>query len=240
MRINKFLAQCNLGSRRDVEKLILQGEIKVNDMICKELSAQIDPKKDKVEYQNKVLSFSSEHIYIMLNKPKGYLVSHKDDFERKTVYDLLPKFNAHLFAIGRLDYQTEGLLLLTTDGEFANKIIHPRYKLPKVYKVKAKGLISDTMLDRLRNGVKIQTGKTQPAKVYYKSRNNKETNLRITIKEGKKRQIRRMIEQVDSEVIDLKRIQIGSLKLDKLPIGMWRVLTTHEIKSLLKYQDKGK
>jgi len=235
MRINKFLAQCNLGSRRQVEELILQGKIVVNGSVCTELAARIDPEKDVVEYQGKRVKLLPEKIYLMLNKPKNYLVTHRDDFQRKTVYDLLPDFHTHLFAIGRLDYRSEGLLLFTNDGDFAHKIIHPRFKLPKVYKVSVKGKITGLQVQKLQKGVEIDGKKTQPAIVFVKNRYPEKTVLRITIFEGRKRQIRRMIKAVGSEVLELKRLQIGDVKLGKLPIGMWRLLKPNEVLSLINY-----
>lgn len=235
VRINKFLAQCNLGSRRSVEKLILNGEIKLNGQVLKDLSVQVDPEKDKVEHKDKIISIKKQDkIYLMLNKPKGYLVSTKDDFDRKLIYDLLPDFDTSLFYIGRLDYMSEGLLLLTNDGDFAEKIIHPRYKLPKVYKVKIKGKIADADIDKLRSGIVLNGKKTKPSLVFVNNVKNNTTTLKITIFEGRKRQIRYMLKSVGSEVLELKRLQIGNVKLNKLPLGMWRMLKPSEVSSLMR------
>ena len=235
MRINKFLAQCNLGSRRQVEEFIISGKITVNGSVCKELSRQIDPENDVVKFAGKHISILPEKIYLMMNKPKSYLVTHRDDFGRKTVYNLLPDFKTHLFAIGRLDFQSEGLLLLTNDGDFANKIIHPRYKLPKVYKVTVKGTIFKEQIQKLQKGVTIEGKKTLPATVFIKAKTVEKTVLRMTIFEGRKRQIRRMIKIVGSEVLELKRLQIGDVKLGKLPLGMWRMLKPSEVISLQNF-----
>ncbi|OQX71939.1 MAG: hypothetical protein B6D62_00615 [Candidatus Cloacimonas sp. 4484_275] len=153
----------------------------MNGSVCTELAARIDPEKDVVEYQGKRVKLLPEKIYLMLNKPKNYLVTHRDDFQRKTVYDLLPDFHTHLFAIGRLDYRSEGLLLFTNDGDFAHKIIHPRFKLPKVYKVSVKGKITGLQVQKLQKGVEIDGKKTQPAIVFVKNRYPEKTVLRITI-----------------------------------------------------------
>lgn len=235
VRINKFLSQCNLGSRRKVEELILQGRIKINGKIITELSAKVDPDNDKIEFNNKILKLISKHIYIALNKPPKYLVTASDDFNRNTVFDLLPDFNVHLFALGRLDYMSEGLLILTSDGDFSEKIMHPKNKLPKLYKVTAKGYIPDISIQKLRKGLDISGYITKPAKVFVKSRNSNKSILKITISEGKKRQIRRMLQAVDSEVLELKRLQIGNLKLGKLPSGYWRNLSSSEVNSLINY-----
>jgi len=236
IRINKFLARCNLGSRRQVEELVEKGKIKINEEMVTDLSTKIDPLKDKVSYNGKILNLIEDKIYLMLNKPKKYLVSRRDDYGRKTVYELLPDFGVHLFAIGRLDYNSEGLLLFTSDGDFANRIIHPRYKLPKVYKVNVKGYLKREQIKALREGVEIESGKTQPALVYIKYSDENSMVLRMTIFEGKKRQIRYMIKAVGGEVTGLKRLQIGSINLGKLPPGMWRILKPSEIVALFRNQ----
>ncbi|MCF7857894.1 MAG: rRNA pseudouridine synthase [Candidatus Cloacimonetes bacterium] len=232
VRINKYLAQCNLGSRRSVEILISNREISVNGEIIDDLSKQIDPTKDKVSYKGKTIHPSQEKIYIMLNKPKKYLVSTKDDFGRRIIFDLLPDFETNLFYIGRLDYMSEGLLLLTNDGDFAERVIHPRYKLPKVYKVKVKGKIGKEELEKLRKGIVINGKRTKPAIVYTNKVNDEFTELKMTIFEGRKRQIRYMIKSIGSAVYELKRLQIGTIKLNKLPVGMWRMLKPSEVTAL--------
>ncbi len=238
VRINKFLAQCNLGSRRSVEELISSGRIKVNGKLLKELSTEIDENKDKVEFDGKTISPTDQKIYLMLNKPKKFLVTAKDDFNRATIFDLLPDFKVNLFAVGRLDYMSEGLLLLTNDGDFAEAIMHPKNKLPKLYKVTAKGFVSNYSVEKLRSGVDISGYHTKPAKVYIKGRNSTRTVLKITITEGKKRQIRKMLKAVDSEVLELKRLQIGELRLGKLPLGSWRKLNMKEVRLLTRFQTR--
>lgn len=236
VRINKFLASCNLGSRREVEDIIRSGSIEINGSIVRDLSTTIDTQNDIVKYKGKILSSSQKKIYIMLHKPEKYLVTKKDDFGRSTVFDLLPDFETNINYIGRLDYMSTGLLLLTNDGDFAQKVIHPRYKLPKVYKVTAKGFISKKKIDLLRSGILINGRKTLPAIIYIKSRNETKTVLKMTIFEGRKRQIRKMLKSVGSEVMKLKRLQIGNLKLAKLPLGNWRFLTRKEVASLLDHK----
>jgi 23S rRNA pseudouridine2605 synthase len=234
IRINKFLARCNLGSRRQVEDFIRDGKIAVNGAVTIDLATMIDPENDKVSYNGKLINVIADKIYIMLNKPKNYLVSSRDDFGRKLVYELLPDFGVHLFAIGRLDYNSEGLLLFTSDGDFANRIMHPRFKLPKVYRVTVKGQLQKEQIDKLRRGVKIKSGKTLPAQVHVKQRGENTMQLKMTIFEGQKRQIRYMIKAVGSEVIDLKRLQIGNVNLGKLPPGMWRLMKPSEVTGLQK------
>jgi len=232
VRINKFLAECNLGSRRSVEKLIEERRVSVNDNICCDLSTSIDPDNDTVKLDNKIITSKKEYVYIILNKPPKYIVTKKDEFNRKTVYDLLPVFKSNIVPVGRLDYETEGLLILTDDGEFANKITHPKSKIEKVYKVTINGYLSNDDLIRLQKGVEIDRKLTLPAKVFLKDRTANNTVIRMTISEGRNRQVRRMIEAVGLSVLKLKRLQVGNIKLGKLPVGMWRELTQREINSL--------
>ena len=236
MRINKFLAQAGLGSRRSCEQLVLESKIRVNGKIIKDLATNIDPQNDIVEYKNQKLRLSSNKIYLMLNKPVGYLVTAADPFERQTVFDLLPEFKEHIFPIGRLDKNSEGLLLLSNDGNFAQKITHPSKKLPKTYLVKAKGRIYFRQLRDLREGVQLEDGKTIPAKVFIKSFNKAQnmTKLRMIIYEGRNRQIRRMLKAVESSVIELKRVQIGEINIGKMPKGEWRYLKEKEVRSITK------
>ncbi|MBL7108104.1 MAG: rRNA pseudouridine synthase [Candidatus Cloacimonetes bacterium] len=240
MRINKFLAQTGLGSRRSCEKLIIDGKIKINGRVVTDLAIDINPKKDKVFFNNKLLKFPSRKIYLILNKPEGYLVTSSDPFERKTVFDLLPNFPERIFPVGRLDKNSCGLLILTNDGDFANNITHPKRKIPKVYIVKAKGKITKNQINHLRNGILLEDGKTMPAKIFLKSYNKSMniSKLRITISEGKKRQLKRMIKSVGSEVVFLKRLQIGSIKLGKLPKAEWRFLKDNEIKMFKSEKSK--
>lgn len=240
VRLNKYLAQCNMGSRRSVETLISNRRIKINGITTTDLSTIVDEEKDVVEVDDKILKSTSEKIYLMQNKPPKYVVTKKDELNRSTVYDLLPDFGVNIFSIGRLDYMSEGLLLFTNDGDFSEKIIHPRYKLPKLYKVKVKGNMNTIQLEQLRRGVEISGKVTLPAIVHVKRKTSEVTILRMTIFEGRKRQIRYMLKAIGSEVLELKRLQIGNLKLGKLPPGMWRMLKPTEIRSLLYYKEQRK
>ncbi|MEA3476524.1 MAG: pseudouridine synthase [Candidatus Cloacimonadota bacterium] len=231
MRINRFLAQAGLGSRRACEKFVLDGRIKLNGKILKDLSTDIDIQKDRVTFKDELLKISKQKIYLMLNKPQGYLVTASDPFKRKTIFELLPKFSVRIFSIGRLDKSSCGLLILTNDGDLANQIIHPKNKIPKVYLVKVKGKLSQSQINKLRAGIILEDSKTLPAKVFTKSYNqsNDLTKLRITIYEGRNRQIRRMIKAVGSEVKFLKRTQVGKIQLGNLEEGKWRFLKDKEI-----------
>ncbi len=228
MRINKFLAQCNLGSRRSVEELIKNGEIVVNGKICKDLGTQITD-SDYVKYNGKILKNKSTKIYIALNKPKNYIVSRSDEFGRKTIYELLPEKLHSLKYIGRLDYDSEGLLILTNDGDFANELTHPKYKLAKTYEVFIRGQITRDKIYTLEHGVIIEDQKTLPANIKIIKQNKYSALLNITIYEGRKRQIRLMMKAVDCEVISLIRIKIGNLELGDLKSGKWTFIDKKSI-----------
>jgi 23S rRNA pseudouridine2605 synthase len=234
MRINKYLAMCNLGSRRDVEDLIIKGKITVNEKVCRELATDIAAGFDVVTYEGQIIKPVKEKIYIALNKPKGYIVTKRDEYNRKTVFDLLPKFEADLFAVGRLDKNSEGLLLLTNDGDFANTLMHPRYKFSKIYKVEVQGKIKPFDLHQLQEGMFIDGEKTLSARVFIKKSDIDSTILRFTIYQGKNRQIRKMLETLEYKVISLKRLQIGGIKLGELPLGAYRPLKPREVRSILE------
>ncbi len=224
MRINKFLAQCNLGSRRKVEEFIKAGQIMINNQTCTNLGTQITD-QDIVKFQNQIIKPNKEKIYLALNKPKGFLVTKKDTHQRDTIYKLLPKKYQHLKYAGRLDYNSEGLLLLTNDGDWANQITHPRYKLPKTYEVVLNKPLNQNQIQKLRDGIIIDNKKTLPAQV----REVSKMKLDITIFEGRKRQIREMIKAVGSGIVNLKRIQIGKLGLGNLALGEYKIITSQSL-----------
>jgi 23S rRNA pseudouridine2605 synthase len=217
MRINKFLAQCDLGSRRKVEDFIKLGDIKVNGRTCTNLGTQIT-EEDIVEFNGKRIEPSNEKIYLALNKPKEYLVTKTDTHDRRTIYSLLPNKYQNLRYVGRLDYDSEGLIFMTNDGDWINEITHPKYKLPKTYEVMLNRPISDKDMEKLRTGIMIEGKKTLPAKVKSVGKNK----LHITIFEGRKRQIRFMIQAVGSGTYNLKRIQIGKFRLGNLQLGNFK------------------
>jgi len=231
MRINKFLAKAGLGSRRSVEQLVLDGKIKVNGKTITKLATKVDPDKDTVTYKGKRLSLPEKEVYIMLNKPPGYIVTADDPFNRKTVFELLPEFSLRIFPVGRLDKNSRGMLFFTNNGKWANRIIHPRQKITKIYYVQVKGRISQAAVKQLRSGVELNDFTTQSTRVFLRGYNKSQdlTKLKFYLSEGKKRQIRRMIKHVGSSVVDLKRVRIGKVKLGNLPEGYWRYLTQKEI-----------
>ncbi len=232
VRLNRWLAECGVCSRRDADALIRGGEVRVNGELCTDLSRRIDPAADEVEHRGKALRRSSQRVYLMLNKPSGYVVSRRDEFARHTIYDLLPDSAANLSYAGRLDKNSEGLLLLTNDGELINGLTHPSRKVEKVYRAQINRRLNRQELDALRAGVSIEGGVTQSAGVFVKSSTESGMTLKIVITEGRKRQIRQMIEAVGARVLSLKRLQFGTLALKDLPPGRWRPLTPAEIRGL--------
>ncbi len=233
MRINKYLALCGVGSRRKVEQFIIDGTIKVNGVVTTNLSTDINIKKDKVLFNGKEVMLPKKYVYYKFNKPKGYICSAKDEKDRKTIYDLV-KVNERVFSIGRLDYNSEGLLLLTNDGDFANKLTHPSNHIDKEYIVSIEGEITEGELAVLRAGV-VENGKRMPsAKVNFIKYENKITRLSVIIDEGQNRQIRRMFEAIGKNVVLLKRIAIGGLKLGGLERGKYRELTDKELYSIFE------
>ncbi len=232
MRINKYLAMCELGSRRKVESLVLNGEISVNDKLVLDLSFIVQD-GDIVKHKNKLLSPQKNKVYYMLNKPKCYITSLSDDRGRKTVMTLLSGVVYSIFPVGRLDYNTEGLLILTNDGDFANSVVHPSAKIGKTYEViTARPLLSQE-ITKLSRGVVIDGVKTLPAKVgssvQIKTDNEHQYRTNITIFEGRNREVRKMFKAVNAKVYGLKRVAIGSLFLGDLKVGKYRKLQSSEI-----------
>ncbi|MDU5107861.1 pseudouridine synthase [Clostridium sp.] len=235
-RLQKYMARCGVASRRKCEEIILSGKVKVNNKLVNELGVKINSEIDIVSYEGKIIKPEEKKLYIMLNKPEGYITSVKDEKGRKTILDLV-KVDERIYPIGRLDYDSSGLILLTNDGDIYNKIIHPRVKIGKKYIVLCKGEFSKEELIRFENGIDIGGYVTAKAKIEIldkeKGKNNSiNTLVEITIHEGKNRQIRRMCEALGHPVISLKRISIGDLKLGYLKKGEWRNLTENELKYL--------
>ncbi len=233
MRLNKFLASCGIASRRKCDELIFAGKVKVNGEIIKTPAFKIDPEKDEVSVNENIVKLPKK-IYIALNKPEGVLCSLKDDFGRTLIIDLLPEIKERIFPVGRLDFNSEGLILLTNDGELSNRLIHPKYKVEKTYHVLIKGNIDEDSLEKLSKGIELDGKKTQPSKIKILDMGKKTTFIEIKIKEGKKRQIRRMLKEVGYEVKKLRRVKFGPIKLGRLKKGEWRYLTKKEVENLYK------
>ncbi len=230
MRVQKYLADCGVASRRKCEDFIKQGRVKINGEII-ELGIKVSD-GDEVCFDDKVVSPCETKVYYMLNKPEGYITSVTDDRGRQTVIDLVPNKSERVFPVGRLDYQTSGMLLLTNDGEFAYKMTHPKHIIPKTYIAKVKGVVSEDSIKLLKNGVRIENYITSKANIEVVACDSYTTSLQITIHEGKNRQIRKMCTAVGHHVVSLKRIAIGNIGLNDLRLGNLRKLTSDELKYL--------
>ncbi len=230
MRINKYIASSGICSRRVAEELVTSGKVKINGKPVTALATDVDEENDTVTVDGQKISLVTKLIYIMLYKPKGCICSLSDEKGRKTVFDYLEDFqNKRIFPIGRLDYDTEGLLLLTNDGALSNKLTQPINEISKTYVAKIEGEIEESDLARLRNGVTVDGVKLRRCKIKVLDRNEKFTRLEITIYEGKNREIHKMFETVGKTVAFLKRIKIGDLKLGGLSRGAYRYLTPKEV-----------
>lgn len=231
IRINKYLAELGIGSRRSIDKMIAEGKIKVNGILAQSGLKVNEDDEIIVNGRSVNSKEKSKKVYFILNKPKRVLSTAKDERGRKTVVDLIDT-KERIFPIGRLDYDTEGLLLLTNDGEVFNKVIHPRTEVYKTYLVEAKGNINMTTLNRLKRGIMLDDKMTLPAKAKIILADEYHTVLHFAIKEGRNRQVRRMFDSVGHKVINLKRIMLGELNLDGLEVGEYRALTKKEIRYL--------
>ncbi len=235
MRLNKFLASCGAASRRGADELISSGRVRVNSIVVTELGKMVETDNDTVTLDGKKVEPVSKMTYIMLYKPKGCITSLRDEKGRKTVYDYLDVEVPHLVPVGRLDYDTEGLLLLTNDGELVNRLAHPSGEVPKSYLVRAEGEFPEHILAKLRKGVEIDGVKTKRSKVKLLEQGEKEAKLLVTITEGRNRQVRRMFEAVERNVVFLKRVAIGDLRLGGLARGAWRYLREEEVEYLKRF-----
>ncbi|MFN8577374.1 MAG: pseudouridine synthase [Candidatus Sericytochromatia bacterium] len=229
IRLQKIISEAGIASRRKAEELILDGRVSVNNKTVSELGTKANPDKDIIKVNGKKIDTNKPKIYIALNKPFGIISSRKDEKDRETVVDLI-NTDEYIYPIGRLDYDSSGLILLTNDGEITNNLIHPKYEVEKVYVVYIQGFIPDRALEKFEKGIRLEDGYTAPAKVEIIREENNLTILEVTIHEGKNRQIRRMFDALGYEVTKLKRIRIGNIKLDNLKAGEYRSLTNEEIK----------
>ncbi len=230
VRLQKYIAMCGIASRRAAEKLIADGHVRVNGETVRELGTKVELGADHVSVYNKPIKAPQKKYYVMLNKPAGYVSTAKDQFERPTVVDLIgEEIPTRIFPVGRLDYETEGLLLLTNDGDFTYRVTHPKFHLDKTYIATLKGGITVRGLQQLRRGIRIEDYTTSPAEVEMLDAENGYTVIKITIHEGKNRQVRKMFEAVGCHVTHLQRVRIGTVELGTLPLGRWRYLTSHEV-----------
>lgn len=234
-RLQKYLASNGVTSRRKAEEDILAGKVKVNGKVILELGTKVNPKTDKVEYEGKLVEKKEKNVYILLNKPIGYVTTVKDQFSRDTVMDLVKKVEQKVLPVGRLDMYTSGAIILTNDGDFIYHVTHPKHEVEKTYTVTLKGKVTDKEVEELRKGVDIEDYTTRPAKVKILKIDEEKniSRLEIVIHEGKNRQVRKMCEAIGKKVLALHRSKIGTINVKDLKIGEWRYLKQEEVKMLL-------
>jgi 23S rRNA pseudouridine2605 synthase len=232
LRLQKFLAEAGVASRRASEQIILDGRVAVNGNIVNQLGTRVDPLHDKVTVDGKPLRVRRK-IYIALNKPPGIVCSRKDEFSRRSIYDLLPSEWNHLHSVGRLDFKSEGLIFLTNDGEFSLRLTHPRYGVRKKYLATVEGRLEPELLRKFTQGVSYMGEQLKAEKTRLVSASQSRSIVELELAEGKYHEVRRLFESQARIVQRLQRIQIGKIKLAELPVGKWRTLTEPEIKSLL-------
>ena len=233
-RLQKIISQAGLASRRAAEKIILDGRVQVDGKVIQELGRKFDPLQHKIIVDGRPLQAPEHHVYFLLNKPKGYLSTAKDDRGRRTVLDLIPESGARIYPVGRLDNNTEGLLLLTNDGALMNGLLHPKYEVQKTYMARIAGQPSEAVLDKLRQGIQLEDGWTAPAVVQLLQQGDGESQVSITIHEGRNRQVRRMFAAIHCDVKALKRIAFAGLDLSGVKRGQHRPLTAKEVTALYK------
>jgi len=231
MRLNKYIAQAGVTSRRKADELIVNGSVKINGVQMKELGYDVTD-DDVVEVKGDLIRPTGKLIYIMLNKPNGYITTVEDDKDRPTVMELITDIHERIYPIGRLDYNTTGLLLLTNDGDLANKLAHPKHKVEKTYRARVVGILSSARQNQLRKGVDIGGFVSSPAKIEVIKQSDRSAIVEIQIHEGKNRQVRKMFAAVGNKVMELERVAMGELYLGRLKEGHYRKLTQKEIEYL--------
>jgi len=232
VRLQKFLADAGVASRRASEQIILEGRVSVNGKVATELGSKVDPEHDHVSFDGRLLK-PKRKLYIALNKPPGYICTRRDPESRKVISELLPTEWSNIVSVGRLDCASEGLIFLTNDGDFCLKLTHPRYGVRKKYRVTIEGRVDRELTEQLVKGMTHEGEKLKAERARVLATNNRTTLLEIELAEGKYRELRRMFEVLGRNVVKLQRIQIGPIKLGELRVGRWRTLTGAEIKSLL-------
>lgn len=234
VRLQKFLASCGIASRRKCEELILAGKVEVNGKVVNELGTKVNIQKDEVKYNGKIIKPEEEKIYILLNKPIGYVTTVKEQFGRDKVTDLV-KQNKRIVPVGRLDMYTSGALILTNDGELVNKLTHPKNEINKTYNVTVAGIVTEQDIENLKSGVEIDNSyitKTAKVKILKIDNEKNISRVQITIHEGKNRQIRKMCQAINKRVLALHRSKIGNIEVRDLKLGTWRYLTKKEVNEL--------
>ncbi len=232
IRLQKYLSQCAVASRRKAEELILAGKVKVNGKVAG-LGDKVSPKKDDVSVSGKKIVMNKKLYYIIIHKPRGFVTTMEDELGRKCVAQLVKDVGARVYPVGRLDRDSEGLLIMTNDGEFANHMTHPSKHIPKTYRVTVRPNVTEDMLTQFSVGMEIDGRMTAPAEAHILEKQENRVVLEVILYEGRNRQIRKMCEAMGLEVARLKRVSIGSVKLGMLPQGKWRELTENEVHGLM-------
>jgi len=232
IRLQKYLADQGIASRRAAERLIAEGAVQVNGKTVTEMGTKIDPSRDRVKVNGELLGGKQRMRYILLNKPAGYICSVQDERGRRTVMDLIPEVSERVYPVGRLDYNTSGLLLLTNDGALTHQLLHPSHEVEKTYLAEVEGFLPRGAVEKLCRGVQLSDGLTAPAKARVLRRKEASTLVEICIHEGRNRQVRRMMEAVGHPVLHLRRIGEGFLDLQGLAPGQWRELSAEEVRRL--------
>jgi 23S rRNA pseudouridine2605 synthase len=238
VRINRFLASAGLASRRAAEEMVEAGRVTVNGEVVTELGTRVDPQKDDVRVDDQRLK-QEPPVYILVNKPKGVVCTNARQEQRPRVVDHLPNVRGRVYTVGRLDAESEGLILVTNDGDFAQRIAHPRYELAKTYAVLIRGKIDDSELQKARGGVWLAEGKTSGARILVERRGRDRTYLKVSLKEGRNREIRRIFARLGFPVLSLKRVRIGQLTLHGLGAGRYRFLRPEEVEALVDLTRRG-
>ncbi len=233
-RLQKILSRAGISSRRAAERLIAEGRISVNGSVVVEPGTKADPGRDEIRLDGRLISLETERIYLMLHKPKGYVTTLSDPQGRSIVTDLINGVAARVYPVGRLDYDSEGLLILTNDGDFAQRLQHPRYGIPKTYRVKVEGHLLKGELKVLENGIDLPDGRFAPTDVHLEKTNPGSTWLTMTITDGRNRVIRRAFDSLGHSVARLVRVAVADITLSPLREGAWRMLTPREVERLLK------
>lgn len=238
-RIQKIISKAGIASRRKAEELMTAGAVTVNGRVVRKLGSKADSERDHIKVSGKLINPKQPKIYLLLNKPREVVTTLSDPLGRVTVKELLRGVRTRVYPVGRLDYDSEGLLLLTNDGELVQRMLHPSFRVPKTYEVKVKGVLTDEEIRDLTKGVELAEGRTLPCRIRKIQKTEKNSWIEMTIYEGRNRQIRRMLENTDHPVLKLKRVRMANLELGGLPIGQYRYLTAPEIKSLKRLVQPG-
>ena len=232
LRLQKIIANAGIASRREAERLIDEGRVSVNGTVVRQQGVLADPDADRIKVNGRLLPAPEKKVFILLNKPRGCLTTVKDDKARPTVMEFFKDLPARVYPVGRLDFNTEGVLLFTNDGDLSKKLLAPKSKVPRTYLVKVRGVPEEKALNRLRRGVRLDNRPTGPMKVHIKRTTGKNSVLSIKLAEGKYRHLKRVCEKVGHPVVKINRIEFGKLNLTGLPLGAYRFLTPKEVRSL--------